>query len=534
MVLFGAYLGVALILYGPALRGDFVSDDHHYVANNVFVHQLDFGSVVTLFEPLGPATHAVVNYTPVHLLLHAVVWSLFGPETFGHHVVNVVFHVVASLLLVPLFLRTGIPLAGALLGSVLFLVHPANVEAVAWISQLKTTSGMVFSLAALLAVPRRPALGTVFFALALLAKPTSAFALPVAVLFAWGSGERIPWKWFGAWAACFAAYATAEFAAHQRSGAAAATLYETPLALLMTFTALPARYVAMAASSWGVSAFHEVEPVTSPLDGWWLLALLGLALLCWRVVVLWRRRDAELGYWAWAVVSYGPVSPLFPFLYQFADRYLYAILPGLLGAALSMAVEAGSRLPAWLQRVGGPFAHRDPAALRRDVGRAALALGAVLVVVFAVRAESRAGIWKNGSLLLVDAAVHYPDGVSANLLRLKRAAQAGDVEGAVAAVQAARARGYNRFDHLTTDPALAPVLSQAAFRALMAEMAEEWIDKLEARPERTQGDLRMIARAHIVRGEYGEAERALRRALEQGGALDAQLRNDLTDLAGLQ
>jgi hypothetical protein len=52
---------------------------------------------------------------------------------------------VASLLLVPLLLRSGIPRAGAVGGAVFFLLHPANVEAVAWISQLKSSSSMVLS-----------------------------------------------------------------------------------------------------------------------------------------------------------------------------------------------------------------------------------------------------------------------------------------------------------------------------------------------------------------------------------------------------
>ena len=44
---------------------------------------------------------------------------------------------------------------------------------------------MVLSLASLLWFARRPALGTLLFGLALFAKPTAAFVLPVAAVFAW-------------------------------------------------------------------------------------------------------------------------------------------------------------------------------------------------------------------------------------------------------------------------------------------------------------------------------------------------------------
>ena len=78
----------------------------------------------------------MVNYSPVQLLLHATVWELFGDWTPAHHVTNCVLHAVASLLLVVLFARCGVPRPAALLAGVFFLLHPANVEAVAWISQL--------------------------------------------------------------------------------------------------------------------------------------------------------------------------------------------------------------------------------------------------------------------------------------------------------------------------------------------------------------------------------------------------------------
>ncbi len=252
-LLLAAFLGAALSVYRPALEGPFVSDDFHYVANNPYIHELGFENLVALADPFGPATRWVVNYAPLSLLLHSLAWQAFGPEVLGHHLLNIVLHSVASVLLVGVFLGTGIPRAAAILGGALFLLHPANVESVAWISQLKTSSALVLSLSALLAYPRRPLLASVCFALALLAKATAAYALPVALLLEWTRGDRVRWGWMGVWSLLLLAYAIPEFATHQRSGAADAALLGTPLVLLRTICAIAMRYLVMAATSYGVA-----------------------------------------------------------------------------------------------------------------------------------------------------------------------------------------------------------------------------------------------------------------------------------------
>jgi hypothetical protein len=521
-LLFAAFLGAALAVYAPALGGPFVSDDHHYVANNVFVHELSFTNVGAILDPTGPAAINVVNYTPVHLLLHAVAWRAFGHDVEGHHVVNVVLHALSSVLLVALLLGSRLPRFAAFFGGAFFLLHPANVEAVAWISQLKSSSALALSLAALLAHPRRPALASVLFLLALLAKPTAACALPVAYLLEWTREGRVRSRWLALWCAIFAAYALAEFATHQRSGAAKTTLYDEPTVLVRTLAAFALRYLVMAATSYGTSAFHEPDPVTSWLDPWWLCSIPVLTLLGWRVVVVLRRRDLELAYWVWALVSFVPISQIFPFLYPLADRYLYFILPGLLGGALLAGREAQARLPA--------LGSRSPESTRRIAGGAGVALGVGAALVFAPRSMDRAAIWSSPLRLMADAAANYPDGVSAHLSRARGAAALRDVDAVVAAIRAAAERGYNRFEQLDADPALAPVRGHPRFRAVVNEIAAGWIESVRDREDPTQMELRMIAHAHSVRGETEAAIRVLRRALAIGGPRDAEIRADLARL----
>jgi hypothetical protein len=502
------------------------------VATNAFVHELSLKGVLTLFEPLGDATAAVVNYNPVHLLLHTMAWEAFGDQVLGHHVVNVVFHVVASLLLIPLLLRSGIPRAGAVGGAVFFLLHPANVEAVAWISQLKSSSSLVLSLAALLAIPRRPALGSALFVLALFAKPTAAFVLPVAILIEWTHEGRVRWRWYALMGLALVAYATVEFIAHQRSGAAEAVLYETPFVLVRTVATHALRYLVMGATSYGVSAFHEPEPAYSWLDPRWICALVVLGLLGWRLAVAVRGRKRELPYWAWALISFGPVSQVFPFLYPVADRYLYFILPGLIGAALLAAGEALDRLPAALEARPGLLGARSWRSedLRRMASRVGVGLGIAAAVLFAVRSNERANIWRSPTRIVADSAANYPKGTSALILQAKRASQLRDVDGAVVAMRAAMDRGFNRFEQLWTDPAYAPVRDHPKFRALIREMAADWIETIGRHEHPTQLELAMIANAHFVRGEKDKAVEMFRRALARGGPYDAQMRAEIDAL----
>ncbi len=518
LLLFAAYLGTLLAVYARALEGPFVSDDIHYVAANPYVHGLSVENVLVILQPWGAATIAVVNYSPVQLLLHATVWELFGAELFWHHALSLAFHAAASTLLLPLLSRSRLPLPAALLGSLLFLLHPANVEAVAWISQLKSTAGLALGFGAVLAQPRRPLLALTLFALALLTKANAAVVLPLAFWLEWCRSGSLRPRWLAAWLLVLACFAWVELGAHQRSGAAEATLYESPFVLLRSMAALAARYLVMASTSLGLSAFHEPEPARSLLDPWWLVSLAPLALLGWRTLHVARACREEAGWWVFALVSFGPVSQIFPFLYPLADRYLYFILPGLLGGTLCAWNDLTQRLPDSRRRVAGPVA---------------LGLGVALCAFFAVRSVERAALWRSPYLLLADAARHYPDGVSANLTRARTAAQQGDALATSEALRAALGRGFNRFEQLSLDPVYDPVRDTAPFRAVLRDMAAVWIEAGKGWQEPTQGELRKLASAHAMRDERERAVQLLRRALEVGGPFDAAIREDLRYLGAV-
>jgi hypothetical protein len=126
--------------------------------------------------------------------------------------------------------------------------------------------------------------------------------------------------------------------------------------------------------------------------------------------------------------------------------------------------------------------------------------------------------------VLADAARHHPRGTVARLLEARRAAAAGDVDGAVAALEAARARGWDFYFSLLRDPAYEPVRRHPRFQALLETFAAATIETVTRRERVSQIDLRDLAEAHRLRGETAEAVAALERALALGGPLEPELR----------
>jgi tetratricopeptide (TPR) repeat protein len=521
--LFAAFAALSTLVYAPALRGPFVSDDIGYLVSHPYTAELDAESVGAILDPRSPAKLYAANYAPVHLLLTALERQIFADALLGYHLVNVALHALIAVLLVALFRGAGIPGRAALAGGLFFLVHPANVEAVAWASQLKTLAALALSLLALLGLRRWPPIALALFALALLAKASALAALPAAAVWVhcWSDRARArrAGLWLLGWLVVACLYAIPQYASFAHLGAVEVAAFEDPWVQVRTIAAVGMRYLVMAATSYGVSAFQEPAPASSWLDPWWLASLPATLLLGWRSVSMLKARRVEAAFWIAALAAFAPVSQLFPFLNPVADRYLYFILPGLIGGVLLAGRELLARGAA--RGFSGP--------LRTGLARAAVAAFALLLVGFAVQSADRARLWHSETLLLLDAARHYPDGGTAHFLRARSAARSGDVEVAVAALREAAERGMDRFMALPHDPGLAPIRDEPAFRALVHEIAGLWIERARRRGYSTRSELRVLGLAHYEREEYADAVAAYEAALRAPGPERATLQAELAD-----
>lgn len=162
-------------------------DDLDYVKRNPMV----LGGLTA--EGVGRALTTVHahNWHPLTWISHMVDIELFGLDAGGHHLVNVVWHFAATVLLFRfLCLTTGETLK-SLLVAALFAIHPLHVESVAWVSERKDVLAGFFWFATLLAYARYArsgqrrdyllALG--LFVLGLASKPM-VVTLPVVLLLA--------------------------------------------------------------------------------------------------------------------------------------------------------------------------------------------------------------------------------------------------------------------------------------------------------------------------------------------------------------
>lgn len=189
-------VGVTLAVYTPAMRAGFIWDDDMFITANESLRTVDGLRVIWTQPADNP------HYYPLLMTLFWVMWQLWDAEPAGYHIVTILFHIGAALLLWRTLLRLSVP--GAFWAAMLFALHPVHVQSVAWATELKNTLSGFFYIAAVWAwaavAPGRPgrtfAACAVLFLASLLSK-TTTFSLPLAILLldAWRNGRprRVTW-----------------------------------------------------------------------------------------------------------------------------------------------------------------------------------------------------------------------------------------------------------------------------------------------------------------------------------------------------
>lgn len=193
-------LALLAAVYAPALGfGSVRWDDDLLVFENPAVRALARGDPTahrSLWMPFAPRERFGKQFQPLSDLSYALDGALFGFEDARpFHLQGVLWHALAALALFSLARALLVSRRAALLAAALFAAHPANVEAVAWISGRRTAiSGALVLLCARAWLayrsgptalgPRQAALLGATIALALLASlaKQTGLAIPLVLL----------------------------------------------------------------------------------------------------------------------------------------------------------------------------------------------------------------------------------------------------------------------------------------------------------------------------------------------------------------
>ncbi|HWR13298.1 MAG TPA: tetratricopeptide repeat protein [Terriglobales bacterium] len=299
--------------------------------------------------------NAVGNYyRPIFMLWMRINHALFEFHPLGWHLTTVLFHLLATFMVFRLARRLSSREDIAFIAALVFGLHPAHIEAVAWVSGVTESLFAVLLLGAFLGFlnwregkNNARAWSLLLFALAIFSKETSVLMLPLIFAYCWlNPREDRPTIAARFWTslvptfpyvAVTMAYLGLRYVA---LNGLSHPLHELSLRVnLLTIPSVLWFYLKMLVVPVGLSAFYDTPYVTSPdLHHFWIPLLAVIVAATGLFFWWWKTRDRLVAFASVLLVL--PLLPLLNFTFFFDgeiahDRYLY--VPSI-GFALLVAI----------------------------------------------------------------------------------------------------------------------------------------------------------------------------------------------------
>lgn len=334
-------VGTNVLYAGDLHLGFFRIDDPQYVSGNPWVQGVTLAHIKDILtKPY------YLNYSPLHLLSYMVDYTIAGLNPYAFHLSsNIWAGIVAGFVYLVALALTQQRLT-AIAAALLFIVHPAHVEAVAWISSRKDLVAAAFLLPCVLAYLKYRQGGAtswyitslLLFLLSLLGK-LSVAAFPAVLLavdvfiekrpLARSLIDKIPFLILGIFVAVAVEHAQPSTGVQADMG-----MHAKAFAQAMWLLTGLGNYVLYRVPPESGSSWSQLAGAIS------LTALFVLPLL------LRKRYPLATVLIYWMLFTYLPTQIL-PFAYPVADRYLF--LPSV-GACILIAwllFKATEHLPKW-------------------------------------------------------------------------------------------------------------------------------------------------------------------------------------------
>jgi hypothetical protein len=340
-IVFLCIVATAVLYAGDLRLGFFRIDDQQYVVSNPWIQGLTWKHLAQILS-----SPYYLNYSPLHLLSYVLDYEVGGLNAYAFHLSsNLWAGVVAGFVYLVALALTQQRLT-AVVAALLFVIHPAHVEAVAWISSRKDLVAAAFVLPCVLGYLKYRQRGAI------------AWYIVSLLLFLFALLGKLS-------VAAFPAVLLVLDLVLEKRALSRSVIDKIPFLVL---TALVALAVQRAQPSTGLQpdpAVHAKAFVQSlwlltglgnyviyrvpPEPGASLSQLVGLGILLGLFLLPWLLRKrypvATVSIY-WILCTYLPTQAL-PFSYPVADRYLF--LPSV-GAVILIAwllIKAADHLQRW-------------------------------------------------------------------------------------------------------------------------------------------------------------------------------------------
>lgn len=130
-------------IYGVTAQFDLLNtlDDKYYLILNDTIKGFSVSNIKSAFTD-----YYIGNYAPIHIISYMIDYSLWNLNPAGYHLENVLIHILNGLLFYKILRHLSISKWQCVAAAWIFLLHPVQVETVAWVSQRKNLLAMFFFL----------------------------------------------------------------------------------------------------------------------------------------------------------------------------------------------------------------------------------------------------------------------------------------------------------------------------------------------------------------------------------------------------
>ncbi len=322
------------LIYFNSLNNAFVFDDGHYIIKNYLIKVLDSQALWEMFS-----SFYVWDYLPLTFLSLSIDYWLYGLNPAGYHFSNTLLHFINSFLVYQLVFQITRSGSRAFWASLLFLVHPVQVESVAWISERKNLLSFLFFALAFLSYLRKGTCLTslLLFFLACLAK-TSVVILPlllvlydVAFTNKHAKGvllEKVPYFFISL------GISMLTFLSHLNGKTLRDHPDLNPMNTVFSMMAVFKEYILKVLFPVNLNIWYPDQVYKSLMEPQVLISVFVIAGYVW--LIRWSYLNHRIVFFGlvWFLIALLPVSHIIPFPQMMADRFLY--IPGL-GLAIAWA-----------------------------------------------------------------------------------------------------------------------------------------------------------------------------------------------------